>query len=840
MKQHYELLIVGATALAVGIAQANKSQSIAVIEPGFTVAPEFSAAMKTSPLTSPKSEAANELLNEMKQREAIFEDGEWLPAVSPILAKRLLDSGADCYFFAMPTKIEKSEDKYNISFTAYGVESSFTASRVIDTTSEFLTRSFFGADKINAGYNLNYFTADSNRKITRRSLPCPDGDIASARLSLIEGRSDSDKLIMIASELDVSPEVYDSDIWKPSAAYGNFLEAYDAGISLEIPEAASETIIPEPISDGEYDVVVVGLGTAGAVAAIAAAKEGLRVLGIESLYQQGGSGTAGGVLGYYYGYKGGLYQEIDKTAHSFDSSFHATGGVGAGQKAAALDSYTRVSGVDCRFGATFTGVIRDGDKVCGIRYTHEGEPHIVKAKFVIDCTAESSVCMAAGCKMQGGRLSDNRFQPYSHVLFRTNGANFGMSYIDNGVVNQYDPDDFGENILKSATSYIHLRQSYASRDYLGIAPLIGLREGYKIVGEENVSFEELIAGNYTDKPVYYGWSNLDNHGKDSALEDRIYQDWITICGLWGYGVAMPIPMGALIPKDIDGLLAAGRNVAIEHNLATGLRMKDDCQKSGETAAKLAAIAIKQGIRAKEVDYFELREKLLETKCLKPEDRMRLERQKSDEVHELPLWCSDDKILAEGIASNAPGYFMWSAKTLVKSDLLKSLLKSDDTQTRWHAALTLSLFDKADIGDEFDNLTDILIECAESRDGFIPETGRKYLNFRSVSAICALGRIKAAKAVPSLTRMLLNDSFIDELPFTPYDFMIDREDLRFQYSSHIITALCDIARENGSIKDEIKSQLTDYIDNHSFEVSLMNTVGFKLDCKPTLKKLVDEL
>lgn len=89
----------------------------------------------------------------------------------------------------------------------------------------------------------------------------------------------------------------------------------------------------------------------------------------------------------------------------------------------------------------------------------------------------------------------------------------------------------------------------------------------------------MIAGGFSEKPVYYGWSNLDNHGKDSALEDRIYQDFITLCGLWGYGVSIPCAIGALIPKGWSGLLVAGRNVADDHNLAMGLRMKDDCHKS---------------------------------------------------------------------------------------------------------------------------------------------------------------------------------------------------------------------------------------------------------------------
>lgn len=50
-------------------------------------------------------------------------------------------------------------------------------------------------------------------------------------------------------------------------------------------------------------------------------------------------------------------------------------------------------------------------------------------------------------------------------------------------------------------------------------------------------------------------------------------------------------MGALIPKDSEGILVAGRAVAVDHDVAMGMRMKDDCQKTGEAAARLAALAL---------------------------------------------------------------------------------------------------------------------------------------------------------------------------------------------------------------------------------------------------------
>ena len=70
----------------------------------------------------------------------------------------------------------------------------------------------------------------------------------------------------------------------------------------------------------KYDVAVVGLGTAGAIALIAAARLGLSAIGIERLNGMGGTGTVGNIKGYYFGSHGGLYEEINKKAESVRAS----------------------------------------------------------------------------------------------------------------------------------------------------------------------------------------------------------------------------------------------------------------------------------------------------------------------------------------------------------------------------------------------------------------------------------------------------------------------------------------------------------------------------------------
>lgn len=836
MKAHYDVFLVGATAFAAGFVLGHPDLSCAVVESGCIAAPEFSAVLysdNTAGTYVPATAAGRDLQMEAINRKAL-EASEWLPAVSPIMAEHLLKSGADCYFMAALTDIERVPEGLRVTFTSFGGTHTFTAAQIIDTTSLRLTHAFVGKDAPEAVTSLNYWV-NANGSPAIRSVACDT--IAEGRLKILENCTDEkEPLVDIASELVFVPKYTPADAasdlaWLPSVSFGNFLRAYDMGACYTPDSAPAEIVSPAVTDIGSYDVIVVGLGTAGSISAYTAAKQGLRVLGLENLAVMGGAGTVGGVTGYYYGFRGGIYTQIDEKVGKIDG-FGIEKHAGGPQKSMLLDVYHRDAGVDNRYRAAFTGVTRDGSRITGVTFMQNGLPYRASAKFVIDCTAESTVCVAAGCEMVGGRPSDGDLQPYSSMrsLFRDGKLTHG--YIDNGTINQYDPDDYGRETLLSSSCYIHLLDDYSDHSYLGICPLIGMREGRKIVGEENIAFRSMIDGVYPERPIYYGNSNLDNHGKDSVLEDRDYQDWITICGLWGWGLAIPVPMGALIPRGIDGLLVGGRNVAVDHDLAMGLRMKDDAQKSGESAAKIAALAIRHNIPAREVSYDELKPMLLESGCLKDGDRRLLERQRGIEFHEWPYWCFDEAELEAGISGDAPGYFIWSCRYSDHSEMLYRLLRTGSQNARWNAAFALALTDHDDA-----EVVTALIEAANSRDGYLPNTGRKYITLRSISAISALGRIHAAAAAEPLLAILRDNSFIEELPFEPYMFMIDRGDLYFQYESTAIGALCEIASANPALRDSIKAELTALTAEKTYEVSPMGTVGFKKDVTDSIRGLV---
>ena len=837
MKQLYDILVLGATALAAGVIAANRKKSVVVLEPTSAIAGEFGDAWKSDNAANytPRTREARCLRDEFVRRKAMTETGEWLPAVRPILAGVLENSGADVYFFAALKELAADKEGYSVTFSAFGTNHRFRARTVIDTTSRFVSRAFLGGDAPAARVTLNHVDTD----LSVHETPC--AAITEGRALITERY---DRILKIASELAVTPAETRRDFgaaaWIPSAARGNFLAAFDDGAALALPAGKAFTVVPETVFCGEYDVIVAGLGTAGAVAVVTALEEGLRVLGLENLSAGGGAGTAGNVLWPYFGFKGGVYQELDRRAHLLDDRFVHTGGTGADQKMTAIDA--SLAGSDFRYGACFTDVLKEGDRVVGAAFMEDSIRREARAKYVIDATADSAVCISAGCPMIGGRESDGHFQTYSSMYFNLTPSGLFGGYVDNGRVNQYDPDDFGKAIVSASASYVHLRDDYSKKNYLGTAPLIGLREGLRIAGEETVDFPSLIAGHGPLKPLYYGWSNLDNHGKDNVLESRIYQDWNTLCDMWGWNVPLPVPAGALIPKGVYGILAAGRNVSVDHDIALGLRMKDDVQKSGEAAARLAAAAIRAGVDVREADTDALREKLFASGCLKAQDEeVRIEKQHYNEVHAFPLWCDDDGAIAEGLSGDTPGYYMWSARTLNKRGLLTALLDSADEKTRINAAMTLTMLD-----DRSEKVVKILCECALKRDGYIakPETIPPHTMVcsmpRSIAAISALARIAPENAVETLYTIMEDDSFIGELPFVPYNLLVDREDYYFQYRSHIVAALTAIAKAHPARKAEIRAKLLAYLEGKTLTVTMYMGPVIRFDDTAALRRMAEEL
>jgi hypothetical protein len=175
----------------------------------------------------------------------------------------------------------------------------------------------------------------------------------------------------------------------------------------------------------ECDVVVAGGGTAGVVAAIAAARQGAKTVCIEAKGYPGGIVVEGGTAlhSFYNLWKAfpgvqkrqvvrGIPQEIiDRLAKEGGTSGHAEMILGYDYDsvctAVDVEIYKRVafemmreSGVDVCVNTLLAGAIMDGAKIQGVITESRSGREAVMAKAYVDCTGYGDLCARAGAKFE--------------------------------------------------------------------------------------------------------------------------------------------------------------------------------------------------------------------------------------------------------------------------------------------------------------------------------------------------------------------------------------------------------------------------------------------------------
>ncbi|WP_168120385.1 FAD-dependent oxidoreductase [Paenibacillus sp. HB172176] len=577
----------------------------------------------------------------------------------------------------------------------------------------------------------------------------------------------------------------------------NYRRIQDGGLT--------ETRVNHVQFEEQVDVLIIGLGTAGAIAAIAAAAQGANVLGVDRLPGIGGMGTMGYVSGYYYGLPGGLHVDIDEEAQRMGRE-HFLDRVEA--KKYMMENRITEHGARLSLDTKITGVFMEQDKVTGVSLFSQGRQWNVACHMLIDATADSVVCMLAGCDTSLGRESDGKTRPFTSVKvwLHPNGTITRTNH-DSGYVNQYDPFELSQGILQAHASQLLEEFSDESKRVMFFAPFIGIREGRIIEAEQMITMQDVVAGRREAETLFYGYCDFDKHGKDNVLETEELQDLYVAANLSTACFSVPVTLRSLTPKGIKGMLAAGRHIGMDHDVASLLRMQRDMQKCGESAGVIAALAAKRGAEASEVPYGEAQAILTASGCLTEEHDRGIMFDDSFRRESIE-WMSDPADIRAALGTDMPGVAIYSCKLLGEriAPQLKEWLTEPEGMLRYGAAIGLGI-----AGNPAGAPT--LREMVAERDAYYFKDCRRTNQFRSAIAIYLLGKLGDADSLELLTSIVCDKQEYDrelyhEIKETSYKLNTSKNfnELYFQIVSHAAVALIRIAEAHPELAVEIKRSL----------------------------------
>ena len=354
-----------------------------------------------------------------------------------------------------------------------------------------------------------------------------------------------------------------------------------------------------------YDVVVVGGGTSGAPAGIAAARGGAKTLVVEYLNGLGGVGTLGLIGNYCQGYRKGFTQEVDRGLAALGRGLpKPKRGWNIELKMEWYRRQLRKAGADIWFGAMGCGAFVDGGRVRGVVVATPEGRGVVLAKVVIDSTGNADVAAAAGARCVYTDASHAAVQG-TGLPPREPGANYtntDYSFVDDS------------DVIDTWRAFVMATEKF--KGAYDIGQLIDTRERHRIVGDYTLTPIDVANERKFPDTVAVGKAgSYDTHG-------YTVHPFFTLKAARGKqalkclrGRLTSIPYRCLLPKGLDGILVTGLGISAHRDAMPVIRMQPDIQNQGYAAGVAASMAVAAGTGPRDIDVKALQKYLFKKGCL---------------------------------------------------------------------------------------------------------------------------------------------------------------------------------------------------------------------------------
>lgn len=353
---------------------------------------------------------------------------------------------------------------------------------------------------------------------------------------------------------------------------------------------------------GTYDVIVVGGGTGGAPAAIAAGRAGAKTAVLEYLDQLGGVGTTGMISRYYHGNPVGFSQEMDAAVAAMGGSLPVKGTNlewVPGTKAEWYRQEMRRHQVSIWFSTLSIGAVVDGVTVRGVVVATPHGAGVLLAQSVVDSTGNAAVAAAAGapCTYTGGGEIAVQGTGLPPLFLAARYTNTDYTFVDE------------TDALDIWRAFVTAREKF--RTAFDVGQLIDTRERRRIHGDIELKPTDAVLRRTWPDTVVISRSDFDSHGYTVdplfliRQPDRTQHD-------------VPVPYRALLPRGVEGLLVTGLGISVHRDALPLVRMQRDIQNQGYAAGYAAALCAAQGIVPRQLNVPALQQHLVEKRILPPE------------------------------------------------------------------------------------------------------------------------------------------------------------------------------------------------------------------------------
>lgn len=423
----------------------------------------------------------------------------------------------------------------------------------------------------------------------------------------------------------------------------------------------------------EADVVVVGGGTSGFIAATAAGRAGAKVILLERFGYLGGCTTApyNTTLGLYFDSDGNhiikglgweFVERMIAEGEGYDMRPHSPQIWPPTTKKIALEMIEE-AGVDLYFYTWVSDVVMDGDRVDGVVVLNKGGRSVIRAKTFVDATGDADLAAFAGAPFEMTELENLQQVSADFIACGVDAtrvyewAKENKDKLKNvsGLEFEHFPDGRSQHMLSFVIPNPDTTEGY----HVGVMPTVKLcvyRDSVRLQGNADIDPLDPKALTYAETSGLRGAMAHLAHLKQNVpgfehahivsqthlgvretrrivgdyfltiddLRNQARFDDVVALNCRALDYHLPgtrfqieflkgnhdIPLRALLPQGVANLLVTGRSISGDHLSQASLRGAATAMATGQAAGVAAAVARSHGGIIRETPIGDIQQALL--------------------------------------------------------------------------------------------------------------------------------------------------------------------------------------------------------------------------------------